>query len=477
MTKARNIADLLDANGDVKSASLDNVPAVDLTNLSASNLTSGTIPDARITALDATKLTGSIADARIPASAVSQHATSFDDNKIVNDISTIALRQASNENKTAYNTQSMFVDVFQDGSGIASHTTSVRNASEYVDTTTSSSANQTARADGADIVLLQARGLSNNATSFSDTATNSPGATTFAVYGNAKASNEQSLSGSDVSFKFDGSGDQIDNASNSPSSSAFQGLGGENNICIQFWFYKKSGTDYLSDSILDVGQEIQFEFDNSDKINVYYRNVTVREVTATSYNAWHHIAWQKQGGTARLYIDGVQVDQGAPSGGITSGNLTDNTMRWGAHRSQSSRYFDGYVDMLRISAQNVFPNGTSFTPDSYGSTSLSATGNFISNAITASSSTSKMGAIITYENAQGTNTLNTDIVLQLSADNGSNFTTATMTAMPDFATGIKMAKVNDLSVTAGTQLKYKISFANQASGSKEARIRGVSLQY
>ena len=33
MTKARNIADLLDANGDVKSASLDNVPAVDLTNL------------------------------------------------------------------------------------------------------------------------------------------------------------------------------------------------------------------------------------------------------------------------------------------------------------------------------------------------------------------------------------------------------------------------------------------------------------
>ena len=38
-----------------------------------------------------------------------------------------------------------------------------------------------------------------------------------------------------------------------------------------------------------------------------------------------------------------------------------------------------------------------------------------------------------------------------------------------------MAKVNDLSVTAGTQLKYKLEFANQAEGSKEARIRGVSL--
>jgi hypothetical protein len=44
MTKARNIADLLDANGDVKSASLDNVPASD----NASALTTGTLPNARL---------------------------------------------------------------------------------------------------------------------------------------------------------------------------------------------------------------------------------------------------------------------------------------------------------------------------------------------------------------------------------------------------------------------------------------------
>ena len=87
-----------------------------------------------------------------------------------------------------------------------------------------------------------------------------------------------------------------------------------------------------------------------------------------------------------------------------------------------------------------------------------------------------MGAIITYQDNAGTNTLNTDIILQLSADNGSNWSTATLSALPNYSTGIKMAKVNDLAVTAGTQLKYKISFANQ-SGSKEARIRGVSLQY
>ena len=78
---------------------------------------------------------------------------------------------------------------------------------------------------------------------------------------------------------------------------------------------------------------------------------------------------------------------------------------------------------------------------------------------------------------QVTNTLNTDIILKLSADNGSNYATATLTTLPDFATGIKMAKVNDLSVTAGTSLKYKLEFANQSASSKDTRIRGVSLNY
>ena len=198
-----------------------------------------------------------------------------------------------------------------------------------------------------------------------------------------------------------------------------------------------------------------------------------------STNAWHHVAWQKQGGTARLYIDGVQVDNGAPGGGITSGSLTDNTFRWGAHRSVANRYFDGFMDILRISAVNAFPDGTSFASSlpGYGSETFNATGNFTCPNITASSATTKMGAVITYQDTSGTNALNTDIVLQLSADGGSNYSTATLTALPDFSTGIKMAKVNDLAVTSGTSLKYKISFANQAQGSKEARIRGVSLNY
>ena len=44
MTKARNIEDLLDANGDVKSSNLDNVPASD----NATALTTGTLAIARL---------------------------------------------------------------------------------------------------------------------------------------------------------------------------------------------------------------------------------------------------------------------------------------------------------------------------------------------------------------------------------------------------------------------------------------------
>ena len=124
--------------------------AKDLTALSASNLTSGTVPDARLPAtlpavsganltnLPAANLTGTIADARISASSVQQHATSFDDNKIINDISALALKVNAVQNATRYNTNSTSVETFQDANGIRSVTNAARHSNEYVSTSSES---------------------------------------------------------------------------------------------------------------------------------------------------------------------------------------------------------------------------------------------------------------------------------------------------------------------------------------------------
>jgi hypothetical protein len=390
MTRARDLADLI-SSGSIESS--------EITSIDASKL-SGTIADARIPNLAASKITsGTFADARIASSNVSQHATSFDDNKIVNDISTLAIRQASNENKVAYNTNSMFVDVFQDSTGIGSFTTSGRNDAEYVGSN----------------VITEAYETGNRTSTYTLTANSMS-----AIFADS-----------------DGFNNWLDGtlSSNEASSWVFQAA--NNNL---------NGSSF----VFDLG---------SGNSKVY---VGARMQTGSTNGS--HGTWKWEGSNNNSSYTAL-------SSNFTWGNSTDIQTNWS--NDIAYRYIRLIGQVGAVSNHQAYQNEITFKVKT---TSLNATGNFISNAITAPSSTNKMGAIITYEDAQGTNTLNTDIVLQLSADNGSNFTTATMTALPDFATGIKMAKVNDLSVTAGTQLKYKISFANQ-SGSKEARIRGVSLQY
>jgi len=484
MTKARDLSNListgvpnslitLDANeipnidagkitsGSIATARLGNI---DLTNLSASNLTSGTIPDARVS-----------------ASAVSQHATSFDDNKIVNDISTLAIRQASNENKGAYNTNSMFVDVFQDGTGIASNTNAPRNASEYISTVVQSGIAIPSNAK----FLLQSE-TSNGSTTFADTSGTS-----------IPIPNVYNYTHSTAQAKFGSSSIRAVNNGNiggdhSAVSTHFNI--GSNAFSIEAWVRFDSNALNTNRYILNKGgygtDTTDYDgwgllLQSSNKFMFYANHGgTVVNIKSNTYswsaNTWYHIRVSKVDGAFYYHVNGVSIGLSENSNPSTSINLGTRDFKVGASSDNSSKW-NGYIEDLLFTNGSALSSSTaSFTPNTsaYGLVdNTSATGNFISNAITAPSSTNKMGAIITYQDQAGTNTLNTDIVLQLSADNGSNFTTATLTALPDFATGIKMAKVNDLSVTAGTQLKYKISFANQASGSKEARIRGVSLQY
>jgi len=403
--------------------------AAEIPNLDASKITTGTF--------DASKIgSGTFADARIAASNVSQHATSFDDNKIVNDISTLGLRVHTQENLNASNSNSASFDVFQDSSAISNLTNTLRNSSEYV--------NSTIQTLNSETLMVDADNQSSSNVAGGTFDTNTISAQNWTV---------------------------VDDATHTRITGHYNSAGDRNTTTL--WGILAESGQGVNTAYNYFGQ-----FTNTTDADVYYAFDT-----GASSPSW---VWTKFV-FDRIWTTGTPDFTLSGSNDLTGSwtvlkHIVDLPGNGGKTGSDSGSFSNSTVYRYYQFKIHNIPTPTDVGCRSmkiYGKTfsnSLNATGSFTGNNITASS-TNKMGAVITYQDASGTNTLNTDIVLQLSADGGSNYSTATLTALPDFATGIKMAKVNDLNVTAGTSLKYKISFANQASGSKEARIRGVSLQY
>ena len=110
-------------------------------------------------------------------------------------------------------------------------------------------------------------------------------------------------------------------------------------------------------------------------------------------------------------------------------------------------------------------------------TNFAASGNYTSTTQASVASVSSMGIVVLYKDDAGTASLNSDLVAQVSANGGTNYANATLVAGGTFSTGIKIAAVSGVSVTAGTTPKYKISFANQVASSKETHVYGVALLY
>ena len=453
-----------------------------ISKLKASSIASGTIDNARIPSLAASKIgSGTFDDARIAASNVSQHATSFDDNKLVNDLSTLGLRVHTQENLSASNTNSQYIDVFQDDTGIDTETNTDRNASEYVNTLVSGGTDSS---------------YSNVYFIYEDSNTNSTNDQSGAASTTALTLNSQSFSTTQKKWGthslYFANGRGVGTNSSSDFTGTIPNIKTTSNLyTLEMFIYpthrngSNTNPDYSDNAIWAVSDTYtSINMGNTGKLSMYqYDGSAYYNRWSESYllplNTWTHLAVVWGSSTIKLWADGTYIGSVGRIG--LHASTPSNSIRFGASANGSGNTFDGYMDSIRwTNAERYTGTGSITVPTSPhypNNTSYSATGNFTCPNITAASATTKMGAVITYQDNAGTNALNTDIVLQLSADGGSNYSTATLTALPDFSTGIKMAKVNDLAVTSGTSLKYKLSFANQAIGSKEARIRGVSLNY
>ena len=399
---------------------------------------------ANLTSLPAAQLTGTVADARISSSSVTQHVTSFSDDNITNDISVLALKVSALENSAASNTTSTFVDTYQSDAGISTSTNVVRDSSgEY----------------------------------FSTFQAGSFGTLQNFVAANWNKGNLQAWSAGTATFSH---GTSPDEDGMGQTLGASTELSFPANTPFQWSLVGANGSGY--------GPYINIQLvSNSDTGTVSNTTNFRNDGRATANSIRIRLDVNNNGLYVEEYNNSGTENSLVSAGADMTGHTTLITRdtagifriyKNGSLQTTSTIAITGAMQFAIGGTGSHSASASSMQYSVGTATSNYATGSYQSTTITAASTTSKMGVVITYVDNAGTATLNTDLKVSLSADNGSNYTLVTLVAQPNFSTGVKMAKANDVTISnTGTQLKYKVEFANQASGSKVTRVTGVSLQY
>ena len=453
-------------------------------------------------------------------------SVTYDDNNVVNDISNLALKISNLENSTRYNTNSTYVDTFQDSNGVGTFTNTARNtAGEYIDSTQTTSVNFDFANSSSSDAHRHPPIVNVNPWSGGDTSSWGTGDSwaNDRFLGNSNSTGKHNIAY--PNFFFDCAGDFTHYTHNYVIHDNYSYRG---NMPGQFCVIV-----VIKDTSATAGKNPQYSGSGAlrggtiSSINNHPGDITIALLDDWFFSSSYGSAvgssnftlYDWDGSTAMTqdvssaHADGFMArfsfsttSGSGPDNGSTAHGIkviydeSDSELEAGflsAHNGENYYKKMTLTNMpstgriLCISGFNSSVAGahTGYTSlshnasdESHGtivSSAIGATGSFISNAITAPSTITKMGAVITYKDQAGTNTLNTDLKLYLSSDNGSNWTTATLVALPDYSSGVKQCAVNDLTIATaqGTALKYKVEFANQSAGSKECRVTGIALQY
>jgi len=385
----------------------------------------------------------------VPSNTVTTHVTPTDLTPVKQDIALVAFEQIRADNRTALNMPNTFVDQFEDNTGIDTITQGDRNTSEFVSSTTpaayGSSWQTSVQANWNTYSGANSAGtgtLTHGSSPDNDGLMITAGASTeLSFLANAPVEWSMTTSNSSGYGPYFGmhslSQRPTDNGGNPRNNSTWgsTGLG----FLSGSFFTRHGSSSSTINHFRGVGGDWQNQF------------------AALRGNSGQNCTYRRD-------IDGYfRVYDGLEGSGTLLGTST--------HQNQSALFFSfGGTGSHAAAASNVkFRIGT--TPV------LNATGNFTCVNQTASSSVSSMSIVVMYEDSSGTAALNTDLVAQVSANGGTDFTTVTLSAAPNLSSTIKVAKCDAVSVTTGTTPKYKINFANQSSSVKETRVLGVALLY
>ena len=450
--------------------------------VATASLKANAVTDAKIADVAATKLTGSIADARVPASAVTQHVTGYDDSAIRADISALALREATNETSAAFNLPNSFIDTFTDDTNLGTQTTCDR-VTGYMETKGSTTVDAV-----------------NDQTTFADASGNNSSITrSGAIWKNTVSG---ALGGS-VAMYF--GGDRSNSYVNIPHAvNSFIHEIGSQSFTVEMFHYSPATSDHnayfgFSDGSV---QKIQIASDTSSTIKSWASSdgsnwdVLSGQVIDGGYpaNTWEHIAIVRDGSDWAFYSNGSRASTRTTS---TAMEDVGSDFRIAA-QGNIPHAMTGYIDQFRVSnvarydvssASITVPSGSvGYTMDSntkllVGSktitTAINATGTLIQSANTVGSAKTEVSGTMLYKDNAGTATLGTDLKIYFTCNGGTNWTEAASynAITPVYATGIKQVRLGKTTCTSGTDIRYKAVWANQASSSKETQLHGISTNY
>ena len=509
MTKARDTANLV-ATGVPNS--LITLDAAEIPNLDANKITSGTLDNARITLdaaeipnLDTAKVTsGTFANARISAGSVTQHVSATDLTPVRQDILTLGLKQAVQENSTKFNLPNSAITKFEADAdfNLAGSTTVGRNASEYINTiTTATDYDQTMSTTRANCTILSG-GWTNSITNDSFSSPAGTGGDYPSAYVNwiydlatdwkikvfevARTDGENDLTENFQTWNSLITTDTsiaagADTATSSADGRAWRQTDDSSDT---------SSTDYLisptewgdTQLIASYASTIGSDsaYDNYGEAAFGHQQIDCSTLTSPFINRCYSY-------TAHSYGWLVEYDRTANT--ITIRQPTNTA--WTSFSSNKTT-FSNVPETGRFFFKVGSGGGQSSRTTYYSTTykdvadadkgyvkvdTFNATGTALGTTNVPTSAVTDVSGVMLLKNNSGTNTLGTDVKVYFTADN-SNWTEAASYAdAGTFSTGIKMIKLGKTTCTSGSDVRWKVVFANQASGSKEAQIYGIGLNY
>ncbi len=425
----------------------------DIPNLPTSKITSGTFAESFLT-----------------------NATT-DLQPIKSDITALALREATNESSASFNLPNQHIDTF--ATDTLGTKTNVGVSSGYASSITGIAVPSNSK------FLLQSE-TSNGSTTFADTS-----GTSIAI------PNVYNYTHSTAQAKFGSSSIRAVNNGNiggthSSVSSHFNI--GTNDFTIEAWIRIDSGSLNSERYILSKGGFGVIDTDHDGwglRIQTnnefsFYANYggTVVDIHSNAYSwvadTWYHIRCSKSSNTFYYHVNGTSIGTSQTNNASTSINVGSRDFKVGASSDNGGKW-NGYIeDLLFVNGSALSTSTASFTPNTqpYGLVT-SATGTAIQNTNTVGSSKTEVGGTMLFKENAGSTTLGTDLKVYFTCNGGSQWVEASSynAITPVYSTGIKQVRLGKTTCTAGTDVRYKVEWANQSQGSKETQLHGIGINY